>query len=65
MSAGQELIWKRVFNSFGIVDAELGSFFAGPAFLAWQRMGNVQGWGGPLPLDYMQAQAGVPAHLPP
>jgi alpha-N-acetylglucosaminidase len=32
-------------------------FFSGPAFFAWQRMGNIRGWGGPLPNDFIAAQA--------
>ena len=28
---------------------EVGEHFAGPAFLPWGRMGNLRGWGGPLP----------------
>lgn len=27
---------------------EIDRHFAGPAFMAWQRMGNMRGWGGPL-----------------
>ena len=27
----------------------MGEHFAGPAFLPWGRMGNLRGWGGPLP----------------
>lgn len=26
----------------------LDGWFTGPAFFAWQRMGNIQKWGGPL-----------------
>jgi len=25
------------------------AYFTGPAFLAWNRMGNLHGWAGPLP----------------
>ena len=27
----------------------MAEHFAGPAFLPWGRMGNLRGWGGPLP----------------
>ena len=37
-----------VFQQFGVSDEELASHFAGPAFLAWGRMGNINSWGGPL-----------------
>ena len=33
------------------------AFFSGPAFLAWQRMGNIQGWGGPLDDGWIRSQA--------
>lgn len=31
-----------------MTDAEIDDHFAGPAFFAWQRMGNLRGWAGPL-----------------
>nr|XP_045622762.1 alpha-N-acetylglucosaminidase-like [Procambarus clarkii] len=45
---GQEAIWHRVYTKMGLTQAELDEHFAGPAFLAWGRMGNIRGWGGPL-----------------
>ena len=56
--SGQEEIWVRVYAGYGIGEDELADFFAGPAFLAWQRMGNIQGYGGPLPRSFMQRHAG-------
>jgi alpha-N-acetylglucosaminidase len=63
--AGQEHIWQKVWARFGITASDLESFFAGPSFLAWQRMGNLQGYGGPLPQSYIDSQAGewLPASL--
>ncbi|XP_059151841.1 alpha-N-acetylglucosaminidase-like isoform X1 [Physella acuta] len=46
---GQEAIFQRVYMSLGFTQADMDGFFGGPAFLAWARMGNIQGWGGPLP----------------
>ena len=46
--AAQEYIYKEVFLSLGVLDSELDGFFAGPAFLAWSRMGNLRGWPNPL-----------------
>ncbi|KAK9841152.1 hypothetical protein WJX74_000989 [Apatococcus lobatus] len=54
---GQEKIWQKAFSRFNVSAAELQDWFAGPSFLAWQRMGNLQGWGGPLPQAYIDAQA--------
>jgi alpha-N-acetylglucosaminidase len=45
---GEEATWRKVYRSMGFTDAELSSFFAGPAYLAWGWMGNLDGWGGPL-----------------
>ena len=44
----QEEIWRRVYRKFGLTNEELAGHFAGPAFLAWGRMGNIITWGGPL-----------------
>lgn len=49
---GQEAIWIRVYKQFGLNDTDLDRHFAGPAFLPWGRMGNLNGWGGPLPLGW-------------
>jgi alpha-N-acetylglucosaminidase len=35
---------------------EVGELFAGPAFLPWNRMGNLQQWLGPLPQYWIEAQ---------
>ncbi|XP_032890693.1 alpha-N-acetylglucosaminidase isoform X1 [Amblyraja radiata] len=45
---GQEAIWQRVYLSLGLTQAEIDSFFVGPAYLAWERMGNMHSWAGPL-----------------
>lgn len=43
---GQEKIWQNVWKKhFGLTDKELDDFFTGPAFLAWNRMGNIYGNG--------------------
>ncbi|KAI4336090.1 hypothetical protein L6164_014662 [Bauhinia variegata] len=54
---GQEAIWQRVFQEkFNISVSDLDDFFGGPAFLAWSRMGNLHGWGGPLPQSWFDRQ---------
>jgi alpha-N-acetylglucosaminidase len=45
---GQEYVWQQFYLSLGLTEADLDPFFSGPSFLPWQRMGNLQGWGGPL-----------------
>lgn len=51
---GQNSVWKRVYNSLGITDKELENFFSGPAYFNWFWMGNLDGWGGPLPQSFME-----------
>ncbi|GAB6023822.1 hypothetical protein CHUAL_008565 [Chamberlinius hualienensis] len=53
---GQEEIFRRVYLNLGYSQEDLDQFFSGPAFLAWNRMGNVDGWGGPLPDDFYRGQ---------
>lgn len=53
---GQEAIWQKVFKGFNLTDADLDDFFGGPAFLAWARMGNLHGWGGPLSQEWLDTQ---------
>ncbi|KAG6421832.1 hypothetical protein SASPL_118390 [Salvia splendens] len=53
---GQEAIWQKVFTDFNITKHQLNDFFGGPAFLAWARMGNLHGWGGPLTQNWLDKQ---------
>lgn len=43
---GQEIVWQEVFLELGIAEEDLYDYFGGPAFLPWQRMGNIDGWPG-------------------
>lgn len=49
----QELIWRELYTELGMTEEEIREHIGGPAFLAWQRMGNIRGWGGPLPDSYI------------
>ena len=53
---GQEYVWQKFYSSLGLSDKEIKEYFSGPAFLAWQRMGNVKGWGGPLDNGWIEEQ---------
>eukprot|EP01018_Ginkgo_biloba_P022651 Gb_23620 [translate_table: standard] len=53
---GQEAIWQKVFQRYNMSKTDLDDFFGGPAFLAWERMGNLHGWGGPLPQSWLDQQ---------
>ena len=53
---GQEYVWEKTFQEFGLSSAEIATFFSGPAFAAWNRMGNMEGWGGLLPVEFINGQ---------
>jgi alpha-N-acetylglucosaminidase len=53
---GQEAIWYEVWKEFGMTDEEIRSYFSGPAHLPWHRMANLDGFGGPLPMSWIEGQ---------
>lgn len=54
---GVEKIFIEVFQEIGLTDAEISDFLSGPAFLAWNHFGNIQGsWGGSLPYSWVDSQ---------
>lgn len=53
---GQEAIWMEVWKEFGMTDEEIRAYFTGPAHLPWHRMGNLDGFLGPLPQYYIDHQ---------
>ena len=52
---GQEYTWYRVYKDMGFSDEDLKGFFCGPAYFSWFWMGNLDGWGGPLPVSWMES----------
>ena len=52
---GEEYTWYTVYKEMGFSDEDLQSFFCGPAYFSWFWMGNLDGWGGPLPLSWMKS----------
>ena len=50
---GQEYVWQQVYQDMGFSADDLQGFFSGPAYFGWFYMGNLDGWGGPLPLGWM------------
>lgn len=40
---GQEYVFRQLFYNLNLTDADLYPFLTGPAFMPWQRMGNLQG----------------------
>ena len=55
-AVGTECVWRNMLLKLGYPEEEVGKFIAGPAFLAWWEMNNLEGWGGPLPLGWYKQQ---------
>ena len=53
---GEECVWRNMLLKLGYTEKEVGEFIAGPAFLAWWEMNNLEGWGGPLPTSWYVRQ---------
>ena len=53
---GEECVWRNMLLRLGYSEEEIGQFIAGPAFLAWWEMNNLEGWGGPLPHSWYDRQ---------
>lgn len=52
---GEEYTWYLVYKEMGFTDEELAGFFSGPAYTAWFWMGNLDAWGGPLPMSWIES----------
>lgn len=52
-AVGIEGVWYYTLLKLGFNDSEAREFLAGPAFLAWQWMTNLEGFGGPLPKSWI------------
>lgn len=55
-AVGQECVWRNMLAKLGYGRDEINNFVAGPAFLAWWAMNNLEGWGGPLPDSWYEQQ---------
>ena len=56
LSGAHEAILNRVFKKLELSKEEIYSYFTGPAFFPWNKMGNITGWDGPLPDTYFDKQ---------
>ncbi len=52
---GEAAIWQEVYQKLGFKKDQLKNFFSGPAYFAWLWMGNLDGWGGPLPQHWIDS----------
>ena len=57
---GQEKVYQKVYNSMGLSNESLASYFGGPAFLAWNRGQGLQAWGGKMDEAGLPGQAARP-----
>lgn len=55
-SIGQEALWRDLYLELGLSRRDLDSYFTGPAYLAWHRMGNLKGYAGPVSDEFLDAQ---------
>ena len=51
---GEEYTWYMLYKEMGFTDDDLKDFFCGPSYFSWFWMGNLDGWGGPLPVNWMK-----------
>ena len=49
----QEDVWMEIYKEYGMSQEEIDEHLAGPGFFAWQRMGNIRGWGGRLTTNFI------------
>ena len=61
---GQEAVWHNVYRKLGLSEAEIGQFLVGPAYLPFGWMGCMDGWGGPLPQDWIERHCRTGAEDP-
>ncbi len=50
---GQEAVWQAVGKRIGLTDEEMSEFIAGPPYLPFGWMGCLDGFGGPLPQEWI------------
>ncbi len=50
---GQEAVWQAVGKELEFTDEQMEDFLTGPPYLSFGWMGCLDGWGGPLPADWI------------
>jgi alpha-N-acetylglucosaminidase len=53
---GEEAVWQNVLRRTGFSEKEITDFITGPAYNAWWLMGNIEGWGGPMPQSQIDSR---------
>ena len=54
---GSEAVWQNTLRRLGYTETEITDFITGPAYNAWWLMGNIEGWGGPMPQSQIDDRA--------
>lgn len=55
---GVEEVWRKfLMDDYGYSQSEVNDYVAGPCFMAWFGMNNLEGWGGPNPDWWYKRQA--------
>lgn len=55
-AVGDECVWRNFLLRLGYSPEEAADIIAGPAYLAWFEMNNIEQWGGPLPEGWFPHQ---------
>ncbi|MDR2414453.1 MAG: alpha-N-acetylglucosaminidase [Odoribacteraceae bacterium] len=58
-ATGNETVWYNLLTRLGYAEGEINRFVAGPAYMAWWQMNNLEGWGGPNPGEWYEKQAAL------
>lgn len=53
---GSEAVWQNVLRRMGYSEKEIYDFITGPGYNAWWLMGNIEGWGGPMPQSQIDSR---------
>ena len=53
---GAEAVWQNTLRRLGYTEEEIAAFITGPAYNAWWLMGNIEGWGGPMPQSQIDSR---------
>ena len=53
---GSEAVWQNTLQKLGYGEKEIANFITGPAYNAWWLMGNIEGWGGPMPQSQIDSR---------
>ncbi|NIM14896.1 MAG: alpha-N-acetylglucosaminidase [Candidatus Aminicenantes bacterium] len=56
---GQAAVWQAVLRRLGFNEDQIQGFIAGPAYLPWGWMGNIDGLGGPLPQGWIDSHVNL------